>query len=737
MLTALRSCASIIAIAVILPVGGTAAAQEPGGPRQGGAGPDALQQARSIAAAGDTAGAIRLLRTATEKDPQNGPLWYEYGTLLSRAARPHFRKGAMPAGVPAMIIAADSSLARAMRLAPDSVHYAIAYGQHLWLANSTSMSQASRVQQGALARLEGGTDSSATAFVADQLGIMLWRRFEMLIGRGDPTSTEYSERLMNRAKLFDWIRLNHRVPATMYGLGLYEEALRYFHLASEAEPDNELYFRHAMMALAERNRWDEIEGFARARIAERPMQPWPWLVRGMSEQRRGRFGAAHAFLDSGYARLPRPDRERLTSIQRVLLPSKAKWYDSLPAPAQEQLKEHFWNSANPTLLLPGNALYDEYRARVVYAELRFTDDERDRPGASSHKGEIYIRYGPPDVVLTTLPVLKQITDGYSNMQAWVYYTELMVFTFGQNWGYGTAFQTRGSRTDFDSSSAEKPATWTNLPIMRYGVDSVSTQTVRFRAPGDSMDVAVFAGIRAGRLRRNSGLEQSELRHGVFLVDALGRELSRTTGTVATRERDTLAVIPREYFVRTTTSAQAVRVEALEPDALRAARSISDLSGFTMRGFGLSDLLVAAKVERAVERDSARWSDFEISALVGNVVPRGAPLDLLWESYEPGAADGKARLRFAVRVQRETSGGLVSVAGRVIGGIREALTGTRRNDDVTVSYEREPAVLPVLVDHVRVEVGRLEPGRYRVTLTATDLVRNVTVNRMQRFVVAPR
>ena len=44
---------------------------------------------------------------------------------------------------------------------------------------------------------------------------------------------------------------------------------------------------------------------------------------------------------------------------------------------------------------------------------------------------------------------------------------------------------------------------------------------------------------------------------------------------------------------------------------------------------------------------------------------------------------------------------------------------------------------VLVDGLRLDVGRLDPGRYRVELVVTDLIRNVTVNRAQRFVITPR
>ena len=688
---------------------------------------DAMARARTHVATGDTSGAIRVLREAVERDRENGPLWFEYGSLLSAKSRPHWRKSVMPAGVPNLVIAAESSLAIASRLTPDSVHYAIAYGKHLWGTNATSLGHASRVQRYTLSKLEGGDDGAATAEVADQLGIMMWRRFQPMIGRGLPGTQMPGANVRLKRRAFEsYVNEIQRPPERMFGLALFEESLRYFRLARETMPDVEMYFRHEGMLLAERGQWAELAALASQRIRERPAQPWPWLARGLSEHRRGMWQAAQASFDSGFARLPEDDRARLTSISRLLQRSEARWYDTLSTSGKGTLHELYWNTARPSMLLPVNPVELEFRARTVYAELRFTDDEMKRNGTATNQGEIYMRYGPPDAVY-----------GGNSGQTWFYLNEMMQFTFQQNWGYGTAFMSMKSWVDFDSIRIDRPAAWTNLPVLRHRIDSVSAQVVRFRATGDSVDVAVFAGIRTGALRREAPFDSSTIRHGVFFVDELGRVITRTAGTVTSSERDTLAMHPQEYFVRTRASAKAVRIEALEPDLLQVARSITDLSGFTTSGFGVSDLLIAADVAPSSGRTGERWNDHSITSLTGSMVPRGAPLSLLWESYEPGNVGGKARLRFAVTVQRETDAGLRAVASKVIGSIRGAVTRSRPNDRLTISYDREIPVDSVLVDGLRLDLGRLDPGRYRVSLVVTDLVRNASVQRSQRFVITAK
>jgi hypothetical protein len=389
------------------------------------------------------------------------------------------------------------------------------------------------------------------------------------------------------------------------------------------------------------------------------------------------------------------------------------------------------------MLLPGNIMHAEFRARVVFAELRFTDDEKPTLGANSQKGEVYIRYGAPDVIMEGV-IIPRHSPRAGSPQTWVYYKELMVFTFEQAPMYGTAYHTAGSIVDFDSSKVERPTAWTNLPHLRHRVDSVATQVARFRAGSDSVDIAVFAGFRAGALRREAETDSSTLRHGVYMVDALGRMITHTTRTEWNPERDTTALLGRNYFMRTTNKVSAVRVEALGPDEMQVARSIIDLSGFSTSGFGVSDVLIAASVVPPSDGNAeARWSDYAITSLTGTAIKQGSPLALVWENYEPGATDGAGKLQITVRLQRETSGGLVAMSSRVIGGIREAMGGGSRSPSaVGVTYERQFRSTPVLVDHVVLDAGRLETGRYRVSLTVTDLVRKQTVNRIQRFMIVP-
>jgi GWxTD domain-containing protein len=458
---------------------------------------------------------------------------------------------------------------------------------------------------------------------------------------------------------------------------------------------------------------------SRQRIRERPEHAWPWLVIGVAEHRRGRFTQAMAAFDSGFARLPDADRARLTSLSFLALKRTDKSFDSLDASAKEVTEMMFWNAVNPTLLLPTNLIQVEFLARTVYSELRFTDDEAHRKGADTNMGEICIRYGPPDRVF-----------GQSGIQTWVYFRETLIFKFDKLALYGTGRLSVNSWIMYDSLIIDRPVAFTNLPILKYRIDSVSTQVARFRGVGDSVDIAIFAGFRPGALRRTAQLETSTIKQGVFLVDTLGNVVQQATSTMSSSERDTLVVAPKSWFVRASPRVKAVKVEALEPDLLVAARSSISVGGFPTREFGLSDLLVVQKATSSGDMPR-RWTDYDLTPLTASRIVRGEPITLVWETYEAPNENGTSKLQVAISVERETGSGLVALAGRIVGGLRNAVTGGG-NSSVAIGYVRQFAATPVAVDAPVIELGRLESGRYRVTLRVTDLTTKKTMTRTQRF-----
>lgn len=679
----------------------------------------ALKHAAQLLASADTAKAVDVLKEAAAASPNDARLWHDYGMLLSVWSKPYWRKMPMPAGIPQRLTAADSSLARAMWLAPDSATYALHYGEHLFNSNQWNFANAMRVQNKAAERAERSDDTLTLAQSRDALGLFYWRRYETVAHRRYYTlalkhqpNTVPIRASLNR-DLFDHGSHAYSPPL---GEPLYVEAESNFRRARELNIEDELAFRHEAMLLAERARWDELATLARTRTKARPAQQWPWFALGIAEHRRNRVREATVALDSAYARLSDVERERLSSLSRLLSSKPKKFFDTLSAVGKEQLSKSYFDLANPTLLNDGNLVWNEFRARVAFAELMWTNEQLKVRGVDSDRGEAMARWGPPDNVWTLAP-------GAQGMLTllWLYRTTGLLLTFRMPPTYGTAFYGVDERTNVEGETDLRPARWDNLALFKRGIDSLPVQVARFRRSADSMDIAVFAGVRAGALRVGLPTDTSLLKTGIFAMSASGDVQQRVTDVVRTGERDTLALTAKFWRMSVPSTAWYVRVEALETDALRVARAIRDVNGFPIAGFGVSDLLIGNGITAPSDIDRARWSDYRLSPINGNALRAGRPVDLLWEMYAPTAHEGVMRYRVAVSVQRLERTGLVGVVTRLSGRVRDAVVRSSGTDRIAVEYDRTAASSAQRTESIRLDLGGAKAGRYLMTLEVTDLV----------------
>ena len=696
-----------------------------------------LARAQQRATTGDTAGAVELLRGAATDAPNDAVLWHAYGSLLSAWTKRYWRTGAMPTGVPQKLAAAETSLARASRLAPNSARYALDYGNHLWGASAFTITRAQVTQRDALDRAERVGDSASIGAMSDLIGGLLWARYEPLINQRFEVQNfgySFSDYVSEPWKFRMYVDEGLRSWDPPVGESLYEESVRHFRRASEVLLDDEAAFRHHAMALAERARWDEIASSARTRIRQRPSQMWPWLALGLSELRLQHGQSASAALDSGFARMRRSDRERLLTLKRLLPTRAAKMFDTLSGPAKAQLEGVYWNVANPSMLLPGNPVLDEFRARVVHAGLMWSNDVTGSHGADTDRGEIMIRWGPPDQITNHLrapPTLER------DMMSWMYRRIGLNFFFNQP-PIGAPSLQQFSRTNMlEPNQFKRPALWDNVPSLRRGVDSVAVQVARFRSTRDSIDVAVYVGIRDGALRAGFPGDTTILRAGVFAINAAGDVQTRLTDEIRTGQRDTMALTSRAWRTRIPASAAYLRVEALETDAVRVARVIREVGAFATSGFGISDVLFGTQITPPANATSARWREYTVAPIAGNVIYTGQAIDLLWEVYEPMVSSGASRYRVSIGLQRAERSGLVGVTARLAGGLRDAIMRSGSGGRVSVEFDRTVPGGAVHAEHLRLDLGSAGAGKYLLTVTVRDLNANRTTTRQRDVVLVDK
>ncbi|HYV97527.1 MAG TPA: GWxTD domain-containing protein [Gemmatimonadaceae bacterium] len=517
-------------------------------------------------------------------------------------------------------------------------------------------------------------------------------------------------------------RLTKDLPPDVQGEADYTRAELLFREAYDAAPRYERSLPSLAMLLAEKNRWAELATLARAHVNASPWDPWAWLSLGLASHRRGDDKMAAAAFDSAMVYLAPADRGRLDQLERLLPPKDSARVANMGLGDRAAIQRLYWLATSPLWSQEGGSPRLEFLSRVTYAELRWSVLELKLHGADTDRGNIYIRYGPPDKTFTIAPDMNhQITDVTT---VWIYNSGLMFIFVGPP-AFGVARFPYTDRAIVESLTEAQPVRWDNIASVK--IDSMPVQSVRFRA-GDSVDVVLATRANVDTIQKSSDVAGP--------VNAFAYWLGGGTVTAARDSVLANRVAPNVFRHRLAPGAYLVRAEATAQGSTRAGRASAlvvamndSSSGFTLRGFGISDVLLATSL-RSELAAPARWTDLDAAPLAGPQ-PKGAPLGLVWENYSLTNEDGHARYAVTLTLERVRGG-----SGRVVAEILDRIGGAigveRSGDRVVNRYDRTVAYAPTITDHILMSLGETPPGDYQLTLQITDAVNGKSTSRTTRF-----
>lgn len=526
--------------------------------------------------------------------------------------------------------------------------------------------------------------------------------------------------------------VNCRGALSNSGTESYTRAEASFRQAYAASPADPGVFRYLAMTLAEKNRWRELEILSRDHITKATNDPWGWMSLGLALHRMGSPAAQTAF-DTAAARMNRDDRARVFAFSKLLARPDSIAYTKARDDARADTERRFWAMSDPLWSRDGNDPRTEFFARVSFAELRWTVDDPLVRGANSDRGEIHIRYGPPqrivamrgsefrgnalrDGLSTANTQMRGTLPGPSDIVTYWDYDNGLTVVF---WGapmYGTSRFPPADGGNIEEVIAMRASSFDNLVTER--ILELPSVALRFRGPADSVDVLVIAQAPLNELREAGGAN-APLRANAWFLGLNIPTAFRDTTTVRASgiERWSYRVAPASY---------QYRIEVIADGSALAARTGGSVNaspltegGFATRGFGTSDIVIASTVQAPrMPAQPMRWSDYSAAPIVG-VMERGGTFNLLWENYDVSARNGQAQYQVAVTVQRERSEG-GRIAAAILGFAANALRIDRRDDRVISRFDRSVAPAPVIVDHVSIGLADTPAGDYRITLEVTDV-----------------
>jgi GWxTD domain-containing protein len=331
-----------------------------------------------------------------------------------------------------------------------------------------------------------------------------------------------------------------------------------------------------------------------------------WFFIGLGHQEQENLGRALQAYSEGLRRLSEPERRFIQSIVMIADTEDAAAGNSLPA--EEDLRA-YWTGRDPLFLTPENERLMEHCRRVAYANLRYGDPARELDGWMTDRGQAYIRYGQPVTRNLHMDRLNYI----SLMETWSYPDFEITFKFigGDHWRVVNVW-IRGTALSRYDDLVERVPEFYDDPywLKRF---EVPFQIAQFRGREGKTRVELYYGLPGEHVTHStehSGVEQVDVKQGMFLFDAGWDTLSTSVHTISkmpwvSAEGTTdgylfwgekLDLAPGRYHL-------AVEMEDQASKSLGAFRD-----SLEVRHFGESELEVSGVLaaRRVVERDEGTY-----------------------------------------------------------------------------------------------------------------------------------
>ena len=557
--------------------------------------------------------------------------------------------------------------------------------------------------------------------------MILWRRYEGVANQRLPVADAASEETYSKEQEKKGVAARRdrlvEPKSSFSGFADYSEALQMFQRALTANPQNVRARLHVYMALADRKNWLELLAFSAKQAATSPWDFEAWAAIGLAQQRLNHGVLAAAAFDTAFMYMTPEARGEYTRVTRILPPQsygENRTTDSVTFSRQSNTEKQFtenlfWAVTDPLAATATNELRTEFYARVAYSDLRWTSDDLDHRGADSDRGDIHIRFGPPDIIVGS---------------TWRYNFGFSV-TFDEPPTFGTGRIAFDQRSLVEVYLRDNPVRWDNVPVMKL-TENMDIRTAAFRSTNDSLDVVAAADVPTKHMAAQIELAGSlPFTMSSRVIDARV-ETHGVQSTVKKFNSDSIPqTSPQSWVSRVGAGRNLIRIEAYQPDTRRIAKGFVNISDARSSAFGMSDVLLGSRAPELTAAP-ARWRDVKMTPSAGTY-KSGDPIGLVWENYELKSDGADVKYRVHITVQREVGSGLENLSARIRSafGNNELAQGSG-SGNVEIDFPRSAPARPVTVEAVTVDIGKVIPGKFTLTVEVTDLVSKKKTDRVLQF-----
>lgn len=700
--------------------------------------PALYRQARDALAKADTLAALASLRQLTSEAPDFAAGWGLLGEVLAQKS----------SGVATDFgerREADAALRTALRLDSDNPLYLMALGQ--LMRKQEMYLDARRILERAMDAMEKNPGELPPAerselwyqrglFYEDEYLDVRHQVFVSDLPVSTPDCATLGTFCMNFTRPKDFNQhFRNAASLSNFGEDDFERMADAFRKALEADPTNPGAFRRLAIHLVDRGQYDEAEQLTKDYIQHVPDSPWGHLLLGLIYHRTDRDSVAEVEFDEGLKYAPQSVARHYRDIGPLLREKEAEAYEGTNGAVREQLEDVLWRKSDPLYLTSDNEVRVEHLARVTYADVMFEDPSSGVWGAETERGEIYVRYGPPQRIwavprdtrkeMSAQNFATRQTSGGNTGGRWIFWNygwDLPNFIFSKflrQRSVKHVISASSKSLAEDAREVEPAAYSTNFEMMDHPV-----QVARFRGAADTVvDVDLYAEVPGSQLLD----APDSLDIGFFLFAGTDyEEVYQRKLTVPSPPKDqavtfSVPLPPGNYDFSLEAKANTDKA-AVHRGKIKAVPYPRDR-------VSLSDLVIADAVTPKIDHPRQR-RDFALKVNRRLQFQPGDPVALYWEVYGAQTdSDSVAHYNVTVQVTDVKGGGVIT---KLVGAVGQAL-GLSGGQGLKLNYERE--VQPAdgrVPEYMTLGLQTQDPGTYRVRIEVTDEISGQTAIAERRF-----
>jgi len=664
-----------------------------------------------LAAAGDTAEALMRLRWVVRAAPAWAAAQYQLGRLLNRFSTQ----------IETDFLGrreAERALRRALELEPREPRYMAEIG--ILFVRQGKQDDGRRVLERALdLGRDGELDERLLADIHYHLGRLAERDYVLTRGRRlvgptrEPTQVPgYASWFSQRIETLD----DPSTPVAGSGVSAGQRMAEHYREAMGHDPAYLLAAQRLLLHLLETGQMDEYLAQAAELVELTPERAESHLYLGLGLHAAGHEEESARAFERGIGMLGPEEQAPFDDLAPIMRRRRAAVYAALPDSTRARFKETFWRLGDPLFLTDANERQLEHWARVVYADLRFSEPRSGRRGWDTEAGLEFIRYGPAGAraVIATLPNAVQRYYASTGVELMREAREIVPATYG----------------NITSIAALHP-----VPI----------QIARFRgASVDEVAVEIHAELPLEELARDVDLTAMELETGLYLMSKTGNRILalRDTALIAPLEADARNPVRSWRLLLPPAQGLLAGVETRDAITWRVAAGRDTFSAVRFGdSLSVSDILVAHSIRPLVE-DARRRGDLDIDPSADLTLAPAEPLGLYYEIYglEPDA-EGFAGFDVALTVTVKSLNREGTILGegpfQILAQLADAWGFSVVGDDrVELRFSRvvDMRGRDRTVEYQNLDLNRAPPGDYEVTVQVWDRLADAVVARARHFSV---